>query len=283
MKIAATLLLGLLACVKAYAQDSVVVTSAPTLESGQTQITGKLTDLNATLTQLLDEASQQNTKLQTSLDRMGDPSAINLPAIQMIKDDILSSASALKTKQEKRDLNAALTGSEVFEDDANGLLTPIGSTYTKEDGTVVDRDPEKYKLEAAFMAEIKEYKEVREKAIEQQKLLSDELANVMQDLNDAQDFSSVQKYNSMISALNGQIEDWNQKVLMARADVDMAEKEYQNTARVVNKGKQEEAGSGSGLTPAEIQAKIQELSFGKSSTGRMPWGRKGSQSVGEEP
>jgi hypothetical protein len=88
----------------------------------------------------------------------------------------------------------------------------------------------------------------------------------------------------MIAALNGQIEDWNQKVMTARADVDMAEKEYQSTARVVNKGRLEavEDAKGGGLTPAEFQAKISELNLGKSSTGRMPWGRKGSQSVGEE-
>lgn len=283
MKTSTLVVFGVIACFQAFAQDSVVVTSAPTLEAGQSEMTGKLSDLSATLTQLLDQANQQNTRLQTSLDRMGDPSAMNLPSIQTIKDDIISSASVLKTKQEKRDLNASLTGSEVFDDDANGLLTPIGSSFTKDDGTVVERDPEKYKLEAAFMAEIKEYKEIREKAIEQQKIISAELSEVMQDLNDAQDFASVQKYNAMITALNGEIENWNQKVLMARADVDMAEKEYQNTARVVNKGKQEQAGSGTGLTPAEIQAKMGELNFGKSSTGRMPWGRKGNQSVGETP
>jgi hypothetical protein len=270
--------LVLLSCAAVNAQDGgTIVTSAPTLESG-------LNTLDARLTQLLDEAKQQTDKLQKTLDKMGDPSSVNLASLQLIKDDILSSANALKTQQEKRQAIGALTGSEVFDEDANGLLTAIGPTFTRKDGTVVDRDPEKYKLEAGLMMEIKEYKEIREKAVEQQKILGDELANVMQDLQDAQDFATIQKLNSMIAALNGQIEDWNQKVMTARADVDMAEKEYQSTARVVNKGRLEavEDAKGGGLTPAEIQAKISELNLGKSSTGRMPWGRKGSQSVGEE-
>lgn len=269
--------LVLLSCAAVNAQDGgTIVTSAPTLESG-------LNTLDARLTQLLDEAKQQTDRLQKTLDKMGDPSSVNLASLQLIKDDMLTSANALKTRQEKRQIIETLTGEEVFDDDANGLLTPIGSTFTRKDGTVVDRDPEKYKLEAGLMVEIKEYKDIREKAVEQQKILGDELANVMQDLQDAQDFATIQKLNSMIAALNGQIEDWNQKVMTARADVEMAEKEFQSTARVVSKGRLEavEDAKGGGMTPAEIQARISELNLGKSSTGRMPWGRKGSQSVGE--
>lgn len=242
-------------------------------------------ELMPMLQKQLEEAEKQASNLEKQLQRMGDPSAVNPEAIAMIKQDVKRSAGVLKTMQEKRQVYESLTGAEVFDADADGLLEAIGSTYKNEDGVEVERDPERYKLEAAFMTQIKEYKQIREQAIEQQKLLAEELAIVMEELEAAQDFATVQKLNATINVINSQIDDWNQKVMMARADVDMVEKEYQSTARVVNEGRNEQSGIGKPavMSTDEIKSKIEGLNFGKSSTGRLPWGRKGGQSAGEAP
>ncbi|HRK16573.1 MAG TPA: hypothetical protein PK490_20000 [Prosthecobacter sp.] len=233
-------------------------------------------ELMPMLQKQLEEAERQASKLEQQLERMGDPGAVNPESIAMIKDDVKRSASVLMTKQEKREMYDSLTGAEVFDDDANGMLEAIGAKVTLEDGSEQDRDAEKYKLEAALMAEIKQYKEVREQAIEQQKMLSDELVTVMEELEAAKDFATVQKLNATISIINGKIDDWNQKVIMARADVDMVRQEYESTARVVAKGKREETEMQSKADrDASAASKATFPGFGIAPK-KLPWGRKGS-------
>lgn len=233
-------------------------------------------ELMPLLQRQIEAAEKQASDVSNLLNRMGDPGAVNLESIANIKDEVMNSANVLKTKQEKREVYESLTGAEVFDDDANGMLEAIGAKVTLEDGTEQDRDAEKYKLEAALMTEIKEYKEVREQAIEQQKMLSKELVTVMEELETAKDFATVQKLNATISIINGKIDDWNQKVIMARADVDMVRQEYESTARVVAKGKREQT---------EMQTKAdREASAASKATfpgfgivpKKLPWGRKGS-------
>lgn len=219
----------------ALAQET-IVTSAPTIEAA---INTSSADLSAKLNQLLEQAQQQNEKLQTSLDRMGDPASANLASVQMIKNDIIESANVLKTQDEQRAQMTALTGAEVFDDDAFGLMEAIGATVTRKDGTVVDRDAEKYRLESAMMEQVKEFKEVRKKALDRKKTLTDELANVMQDLEAAQDLATIHKLNGMITLLRGQIDECNQTILIAQADADMMQKELVGQAQIVQKGKQE--------------------------------------------
>lgn len=235
-------------------------------------------ELMPLLQRQLEEAEKQASDLEKQLQRMGDPAAVelNAEALEMIREDVRQSANVLKTKQEKREVYESLTGAEVFDEDANGMLEAIGEKVTLEDGTEKDRDAEQYKLEAALMVEIKEYKEVREQAIEQQKRLAEELAAVMEELETAQDFATVQKLNATISVINGQIDDWNQKVMMARTDVDMVRQEFESTARVVAKGKREEK---------EMQSKAErDASASGAATfpglgaapKKLPWGKKGS-------
>lgn len=212
----------------------VVVTSAPTLELGQSELSAKLT-------QILNEAQLQNEKLQTSLERMGEPGSINLASVQIIRDDVIAAATTLKTKDEQRTMLGALTGAEVFADDAFGLMPPIGATVTRKDGTAVNRDPQKYRLEAAVMAQFKEFKEVREKALVRKKALNDEVSQVVQEIQDATDLASIHKLNAMLTVLRGQIEECNQTILVAQADADMTQKELTTQAQIIAKGKQEEA------------------------------------------
>ena len=234
MKTSALILASFLVASGAFAQGAVVVSSAPTLEMGQSELSAKLT-------QILNEAQLQNEKLQTSLDRMGEPSTINLGSVQIIKNDVISSATTLKTKDEQRAMLGALTGAEVFADDAFGLMEPIGATVTRKDGAEVDRDPAKYRLESAVMAQFKEFKEVREKALARKKTLNDEVAQVVQEIEEATDLASIHKLNAMLTVLRGQIEECNQTILVAQADADMTHKELTTQAQIIAKGKQEEA------------------------------------------
>ncbi|TDU71435.1 hypothetical protein EI77_02559 [Prosthecobacter fusiformis] len=236
MKTPALILAGVLISSGAFAQgaSTVIVSSAPSLEMSQSELSAKLT-------QILNEAQLQNEKLQTSLDRIGDPAAANLASVQMIKQDIIDSASALKTEAEQREAMSALTGAEVFTEDAFGLKAPIGDTITRKDGVVVDRDPELYRMESAMMSQIREFKSVRENALQRKVELTAEMSEVIQDLEDAQDLASIQKLNAMLTVLRGQIDECNQTILIAQADADMMQKELVGQAQIFAKGKQEEA------------------------------------------
>lgn len=240
----------------------------------------------AVLQKQLEEAEKQATSIQTQLDRMGDPRDVMPPAVSMAKEDILRSVTALKTTDEQRTAMAGLTGAEVFDDDAFGLMDPIGDKVTLEDGTEVDRDPEKYKLEAGLRAHLNEYYALRDEAIEKQEALGEELASVLEQLETAEDFATVQKLGAMVTVLQGQIDGWNQKVAIAHADVVMAEKEFQSTARVVAQGKREE-----GQLQVEADTEASRDASGTDSgsgaagmritNGRLPWGRIGSQTGGD--
>ncbi len=273
MKTAACILAGALISTVAWAQET-IITSAPTIEA---VINSTASDLNAKLTQLLDQATEQNTKLQTSLDRMGDPAAINLPSIQIIKNDILQASTMLKTRDEQRTAMSTLTGAEVFDNDAFGAMTPIGATVTLKDGTVADRDPEKYRLDAVLNAQVKEFQDVRQKALDRKAVLNEEIGEVMQDLEDAQDLSTTLKLQAMLTALYAQLDECNQAILIAQADAEMAEKELMGQARIMSKAKSEESqlnrpqtasggvGTGDGSFPDS-----------GSTPRRLPFGRKGS-------
>lgn len=273
MKTAACIFASVLISTAAWAQET-IVTSAPTIEA---VINSTSSDLNAKLTQLLDQATQQNTKLQTNLDRMGDPSVINLPSIQIIKDDILQSSTILKTRDEQRAAMSTLTGAEVFDDDAFGAMTPIGATVTLKDGTVADRDPEKYRMDAVLNAQVKEFQEVRQKALDRKAALNEEIGQVLQDLEAAQDLATTLKLQAMLTALYAQMEECNQAILVAKADAEMAEKELVGQARVMSKAKSEESqlnrpqtasggvGTGDGTFPGAGDTPR-----------RLPFGRKGS-------
>ena len=272
MKIYAFMITGVLITSAATAQET-VVTSAPTIEMA---VKTSASDLNATLTQLLNEAQTQNEKLQTTLDRMGDPSAVNLASIQIIKDDVIQSTTALKTRDEQRAMMTGLTGAEVFDNDAFGLMEPIGSTVTTKDGTVMDRDPEKYRMDAAVQAQVDEFNSVREKVLQRKKLLLDEIKEVTQDMQDATDLASIQKYQGMITILYGQVEECNQSIHIAQADANMTEKELVAQARLISKAKAEKAALEKEHTTDTAAG---DGSFpGLGSTPRtLPWGRKGSE------
>ena len=233
MKTSALIFGAVLLTAGAFGQGAVIVESAPTLEMGQAE-------LNAKLTRILSEAEKQNEKLQTSLDRMGDPAAVNLASVNIIKRDMDQSSDSLKTKDEQREAMKNITGAEAFNDDAMGVMEPIGSKMTRNDGVEIDRDPARYRMESAMMEQIREFRNVREKALQRKKTLTDEMSAVVDELEEAKDQATIQKLNAMIDLLRGQVEECNQTILIAQADAEMAQKELANTAQIITKGKQEE-------------------------------------------
>ena len=273
MKTTILILAGCLIGTVALGQGA-VITSAPTIEA---VIQSSTSDLNAKLTQLLDEAKAQNEKLKTNLDRMGDPSVVNLASIAIIKNDIEESAVVLKTRDEQRAAMSALTGSEVFDDDAFGTMTPIGATVTLDDGSVADRDPEKYRLEAAMTAQVKEFQDVRQKALDRKALLNQEVAAVLEDLEAAQDLATTLKLDSMLRALYAQMDECNQTILIAKADAEMAEKQLVGQARVMAKAKSEESQLNRPQAGALPEAGGGIFPGAGGTPRRLPFGRKGSE------
>ncbi|HYF33849.1 MAG TPA: hypothetical protein VD994_01055 [Prosthecobacter sp.] len=235
----------------------------------------------AILERQLTEAERQSQRLQDQLTRMGDPRTVNVDALAMIKQDVQRSALALKTEGEQRTSLTSITGSEVFDNDAFGVMPAIGATVTTKDGTVLERDPEKYKMEAIVDAGVQDYKQVREKAVERKKEILRMLADISDQVATAEDLATVAKLQAMITLLEGQLRDCNETIAIARDDADMLDKELTNQARIISKAKQEEAalkreaekGPASPQSTAEAAA---NFARGMKAPSKLPWGRKGT-------
>jgi hypothetical protein len=132
-------------------------------------------------------------------------------------------------------------------------------------------------MEAVMNAQVKEFQEVRQKALDRKALLNEEIGQVLQDLEAAQDLSTTLKLQAMLTALYAQMDECNQAILVAKADAEMAEKELVGQARIMSKAKSEESqlnrpqtasggvGTGDGTFPGAGSAPRS-----------LPFGRKGS-------
>lgn len=214
----------------------VTVVNAPTIDTA-------LSGLDAKISQLLETANRQLETADKQLKALGDPDAPPSAALQSALD---SGASSLgKPTVELEDNNAraqafkALTGAEVFDDDAFGTLKAIGDTVTRKDGTVVQRDAEKYKLDAAVMKQITDYNTARDAALKRKKELQEAIQLLTEQMNETKDLVSISKLSTMITALNGQVQDCNQIILVSQADAEMMEKEMLTTSRIITTGERE--------------------------------------------
>lgn len=218
------------------AAAEVVVISSPTVESG-------LSGLDAKITQLLETANKQLTTADKQLKALGDPDSPPSAELQSALD---SGATSLGKPVVELEDNAArtlafqaLTGSEVFDDNAFGTLTAIGETVTRKDGTVVQRDAEKYRMDAAVMKQITDYNTARDAALKRKGELQEAIQLLTEQMNETKDLISISKLNTMITALNGQVQDCNQIILVSQADAEMMEKEMLTTSRIITKGERE--------------------------------------------
>ena len=214
--------------------SAVIVESAPTIESA-------ISTTNASLDKLLTEAKRQNDQLESQLKRMGDPATANAAALQMIKDDLTKNAAELKTNSERTEMLKAVTGSEAFGRETYGLTAAVNAKATLKDGTEVDRDPAKYKMESAMLTDIDEAKRVRDKALQSRKDLTDGLVTALDELKDAKDMASIQKQSTLIQVLQGQIAAADRAASQALDDITTLEKELTLQSKVAMKAKYEEA------------------------------------------
>lgn len=274
MKLKILILLCALPAIGSFGQSGasvVIVESALSIES-------RLDNTNATITQLLSEAEKQTGKLEDTLKQISDPAKVHAASVTLIKNAIVDSAKLLKNEAEQRAMMSNLTGAEVFTDDALGVMEPIGATVTKEDGTVVNRDPERYRLESAVVAQVREFKRVREEALTRKKELTEQLGDVFEQLEIAEDLGNIQKLDAMMRVLKGEIEECNQTILIAQADVEMTEKELIGQAQVMAKAKQEENNINNAPDPSGAAPKGGTFPGFGAAPKKLPWGRKGSQS-----
>jgi len=211
----------------------VVVISSPTVESG-------LSGLDAKITQLLETANKQ---LENAKQSLGDANAIVPPDLQSSMDSAAASLGKpivkLETNAERATAFEMLTGTEVFDDNAFGTMDAIGETITRRDGTVVQRDAEKYRMDAAVMKQITDYNTARDAALKRKGELQEAIKLLTEQMNETKDLITISKLSTMITALNGQVQDCNQIILVSQADAEMMEKEMLATSRIITKGERE--------------------------------------------
>jgi hypothetical protein len=214
----------------------VTVVNAPTIDTA-------LSGLDAKISQLLETANKQLETADKQLKALGDPDAPPSAGLQSALDSGASSLGKPTVELEDNATRAlafqALTGSEVFDDNAFGTMTAIGETITRRDGTVVQRDAEKYKMDSAVMKQITDYNTARDAALTRKKELQEAIQLLTEQMNETKDLVSISKLSTMITALNGQVQDCNQIILVSQADAEMMEKEMLTTSRIITKGERE--------------------------------------------
>lgn len=214
----------------------VTVVNAPTIDTA-------LSGLDAKISQLLETANRQLETADKQLKALGDPDAPVSAGLQSALDSGAASLGQptvqLQDNIAREQAFKALTGAEVFDDDAFGTLTAIGETVTRKDGTVVQRDASKYKLDAAVIKQITDYNTARDAALKRKGELQEAIQLLTEQMNETKDLVSISKLSTMITALNGQVQDCNQIILVSQADAEMMEKEMLTTSRIITKGERE--------------------------------------------
>lgn len=276
------LFIGTGAMSKAYAQAA---------EVNDVLLNQKTQQLLGQIDRLLTEAQKQNDQLKQQLDRMGDPTAVNSAALDAIQTDLAKTAAGLKTNQERTDMLKGVDGTEAFGRETYGLTAKVEKKATLKDGTTVDRDPERYKMEAALLADIDEARRVRDECLDTRKKLTDGLADALTELKAAKDMASIQKQSTLIQVLQGQIAAADRAAQQALDDITTLEKEITLQSKVAMKAKYEQNSLQSKFNieqrkkdAAENKAKAAASTSGSGyKAPKFNWERKGASTVGGTP
>lgn len=198
-------------------------------------------DILAKLTEILSEARTQNETLQKQLDRAGDPTDLYQNALTLLKNDVAANAALLKTNAEREAMLSAANGSTVFGRSTYGITSPVNETVTLKDGTEATRDASKYEIDGKMLADVDEYRRIREEALQRKKTLSTELQQTMSDLEAAQSFAAIQKYSSLIQVLQGQIAGTDRAAEQALHDMEVLDREIKIQSSASRKASAEKA------------------------------------------
>ena len=231
------------------------------------------TDLTNLMNQQLTKADSQLQALNQQLTRMGDYTKVNnLPATQALQNDLATSSNGLANNTQLSSITQSTTGAEVFNESMDGLFKPIGSTITKADGTVVQRDPEKYKLNAGLQNQIKEYYRVRQAATDRVSELNQELATALVALDEAPDAATATKQAALVNALQARVQEAYQEVEVASRDLDTFQKELANMAQVTVKSARDQGVAPPPGTKNNKTTTLDALKSALKQKGTMQWG-----------
>lgn len=199
-----------------------------------------INNVDARLTQILQEAEKQNQKLEEQLKLIGDPSAVTMGMINTIKDDIMKAAQDAKTSSNRLTRLRSTTGAEIFgQDNSYGIMDVVESTYTTKEGTTEDRDPERYKLQAALMKELNAYEADSVANEERKAKLLAEYQKVVDDMSGATSLAATMKYKAMLDVIASQIEECSAASIKAKQDYDVVKEKLQVADRIEAQAKAE--------------------------------------------
>jgi predicted nucleic acid-binding Zn-ribbon protein len=207
------------------------------------QVNVNTQNIMSMLQQQLDEAQKQSQALNDQLTRMGDPSKVTLPVLDLIKQDIALSAQTAANGVEREARLRATTGSEAFGDNAYGLVAAVNPTVTfkdkaesKKQGTDVmvtlDRDPAHYKLQAALMGDLTNLAEKSQQADERITQLEEQRPALLDQLSAATDVATAIKLQAALNTIEAQIASARAEMTKSKQDYDVLQEKLNLQAKV---------------------------------------------------
>lgn len=109
-------------------------------------------------------------------------------------------------------------GSKAFTATAGGLLPAVGRTFIAlspdKDGKLVtkDRTPELYQAPVIALGAVSDYYKLRSTTLDRKKDLQNLLYDTLAELRDAKDFATLDKYNALLSVIDGQLRACNDDI-----------------------------------------------------------------------
>lgn len=236
------------------------------------------------LQQQLTEAQKQTQTLTDQLSRMGDPSTVTIAALDFIKQDMAKSAENAANAAQRESRIRATTGAEAFGDNAYGLVSAVSATATLKDGTVVDRDETKYKLQAAVMEDLNQLAVQSTEIDERIAQLEQQRPLLLQQISEAKDNATIAKLQAALQAIDANIassraaqtkgkqdyEILNEKLKLQQQVASMAKAEDRQLERQqkIDAAAAKRAASGTGSGSSSSSS-----SSGSSPFGNVKWGR----------
>lgn len=197
-------------------------------------------DIMAILQQQLTEAKAQTQTLNDQLTRMGDPSTVGISALDLIKEDMAKSAENAANGAQREARIRATTGSEVFGDNAYGLVPAVSATATLKDGSVVERDETKYKLQAAIMEDLNQLAEKSKETDERIAQLEQERPNLLQQISEATDQATITKLQAGLQAIDAQIASSKTDLTKSKQDYEILSEKLKLQQQVATMAKAED-------------------------------------------
>lgn len=235
------------------------------------------------LQQQLDEAKKQSENLNDQLTRMGDPSAITLPALELIKQDIAYSVQMASNGTTREQRLRSTTGEEAFGDHTFGLMSAVNPTVTFKDGETGERDPSLYKLQGALAGDLTAYTEMAQDVDERTVALQQQRLALFDQISTATDLASVIKLQTAISAIDAQIANANANLSRAKLDYDVLKEQTTLQAQIDSRARSE--AKTMERTHIREKAKAKSASGGSTAGGSSSGGSTGgaSGSSGTKP